>query len=65
MLNTLATEVREAVLERAGTLKRLDSDLRLHMKVYEAKVGFGIVPKPQLLSGPGNEPESEEITLGD
>jgi len=35
------SEVKDAVGERAGTMKRLDSDLRLHCKLYEAKVAAG------------------------
>lgn len=41
MLGTLVSEVKEAVGERAGTIKRLDSDIRLHTKIYEAKVAAG------------------------
>lgn len=34
-LKSLVSEVKEAVTERAGTMKRLDSDLRLHVKLLE------------------------------
>lgn len=37
----MVSEIREAVDDRSGILKRLDSDLRLHSKLYEAKVTHG------------------------
>lgn len=40
-LRRMVSEVKEAVGERAGTMKRLDSDVRLHSKLYEAKVAAG------------------------
>lgn len=40
-LHSLVSEVKEAVAERASTMKRLDSDLRLHSKLYEAGVAAG------------------------
>lgn len=41
VLSKMVSEVKEAVAERAGTMKRLDSDIRLHTKIYEAKVAAG------------------------
>lgn len=35
------TLVNNAVSDRAGTIKRLDSDLRLHSKLYEQRVAQG------------------------
>lgn len=40
-LAATVSEVRNAVTERATTMKRLDSDLRLHARIYEAKVAAG------------------------
>lgn len=40
-LKRVVLEVKEAVSERAQMMKRLDSDLRLHSKLYEAKVAAG------------------------
>lgn len=40
-LRRVVSEVKEAVGERTQTMKRLDSDLRLHSKLYEAKVLVG------------------------
>jgi hypothetical protein len=40
-LTAVVSEVRNAVTERTGTMKRLDSDLRLHARIYEAKVAAG------------------------
>lgn len=37
----MVSEIRSAVGERAATMKRLDSDIRLHTKIYEAKVAAG------------------------
>jgi hypothetical protein len=37
----LVLEVKEAVAERAQTMKRLDSDLRLHGRLYEARLVSG------------------------
>jgi len=41
ILARMVSEVKEAVAERAGTMKRLDSDIRLHTKIYEARVAAG------------------------
>lgn len=40
-LNRLVSEVREAVSDRVQMMKRLDSDVRLHQKLLEAKVAAG------------------------
>jgi len=37
VLKRIVSEVKDAVTERAQTMKRLDSDLRLHSKLYESK----------------------------
>jgi hypothetical protein len=37
----VVSEVKEAVNERAGTMKRLDSDIRLHARLYEQRVAAG------------------------
>jgi len=45
-LSFIVSEVKDAVNERQGTMKRLDSDLRLHSRIFEAKVGVGANPRP-------------------
>jgi hypothetical protein len=40
-LANVVSEVKGAVAERVSTMKRLDSDLRLHAKIYEAKIAAG------------------------
>jgi hypothetical protein len=40
-LSSVVSEIRNAVTERTTTMKRLDSDLRLHARIYEAKVAAG------------------------
>ena len=49
----VVSEVKDAVNERQGTMKRLDSDLRLHSRLFEAKVAAGAAPRP---SFPGQNP---------
>lgn len=44
-LRRAVSEVREAVGERSQTIKRLDSDLRLHARLYEARVAAGATPR--------------------
>lgn len=58
-LKRAVSEVRGAVEERTQTMKRLDSDLRLHSKLFEAKVATGALPPP------GFKPDSstEELSL--
>jgi hypothetical protein len=41
LLSKMVSEIKEAVGDRAGTIKRLDSDIRLHSKLYEARVHAG------------------------
>jgi len=50
-LSFVVSEVKDAVNERQSTMKRLDSDLRLHSRLFEAKVASGATPRP---SFPGN-----------
>lgn len=38
-------EVKKAVSRRVETMRRLDSDLRLHAGILEAKLGHGAVPR--------------------
>lgn len=45
-LKTAVSQVKEAVVDRASTMKRLDSDLRLQSKLYEQKVAAGAAPPP-------------------
>jgi len=40
-LSTMVSTVKEAVAERAATMKRLDSDIRLHARLFEAGVAGG------------------------
>lgn len=40
-VNRVVCEVREAVVGRIQNMKRLDSDIRLHQKLLEAKVASG------------------------
>lgn len=40
-LRTAVSQVKEAVADRAGTMKRLDSSLRLHSKLLESKIAAG------------------------
>ena len=58
-LRKAVSEVREAVAERASTMKRLDSDLRLHSKLYETKVSQGAIPRPTYSANP-----DDDIDLG-
>lgn len=58
ILGQLVSEVKEAIGERAGTMKRLDSDIRLHAKIFEAKVAAGATSPS---SYTGNSTEEVEI----
>jgi len=51
-------EVKETVNERMATVKRLDSDIRLHHKLYETKVASGMIGKPGLT---GIKAESQDL----
>lgn len=44
-------EAKEDVGRRAETVKRLDSDLRLHQRIIEAKITAGAMGQPDLTSG--------------
>jgi len=46
VLKMVLEEVRQAVTNQIGTLNRLNSDLRLHAKLYDIKVALGAVPRP-------------------
>jgi len=46
VLKMVLEEVRLAVSNQIGTLNRLNSDLRLHAKLYDIKVALGAVPRP-------------------
>jgi len=46
ILKMVLEEVRMAVTNQIGTLNRLNSDLRLHAKLYDTKVALGAVPRP-------------------
>lgn len=37
---------KRAIEQRADTMKRLDSDIRLHERILEAKIGVGAMPRP-------------------
>lgn len=41
LLQSMVSEVKEAVADQANVVKRIDSDLRLHSKLYEQKVAAG------------------------
>jgi len=56
-LKRAVLEVREAVGERAQTIKRLDSDLRLHARLYEAGMAAGAQPRPGFGSQGSTAPE--------
>lgn len=40
-LTFVVSAVKDAVSDRVATMKRLDSDIRLHAKIFEAKVSAG------------------------
>lgn len=46
VLKMVLEEVRIAVTNQIGTMNRLNSDLRLHAKLYDIKVALGAVPRP-------------------
>lgn len=50
-LSEVVSQVREAVGERVATLKRLDSDLRLHVRLIETKKGLGGATSPSSYRG--------------
>lgn len=56
-LATVVSEVRQAVSDRAQTMKRLDSDIRLQAKMYEQKLsaGAGGATSSTAYTGPKNE----------
>jgi hypothetical protein len=60
-LHRVVSEVKEAVAERAQTMKRLDSDIRLHAKLYETKVAAGAAGATSPTSYTGSE--SPELDL--
>jgi len=58
-LKAVVSEIKSAIGERAQTLKRLDSDLRLHSKLYETKVAAGAT-SPHAFTGA----DIEEMDIG-
>lgn len=60
-LKRVLNEVRNAVAERDGTMKRHESSLRLHAKLYETKVGSGSAPRPSFNINPGGKDREIEI----
>ena len=59
-LKRAVSEVREAVGERAAMIRRLDSDLRLHARLYEVKVAGGALPPPGFKPGSS---KGEEVSI--
>jgi len=57
-LRRMVSEVKEAVAERVQTIKRLDSDIRLHKGLIEAKVAAGA-------TSPDNSLKFDPSTEGD
>ena len=63
-LRRAVSEVKDAVAERAGLMKRLDSDLRLHSKLYDTKVAAGATPPPTFSGqGEGSLPTEQDLDL--
>jgi len=54
-LRRMVSEVKDAIGERASTFRRLDSDLRLHTKLYEARVASGATGGPGFGGSEGRE----------
>lgn len=44
----VVSEVKEAIADRQNTLRRIDSDLRLHTSLLEQRVRQGSLPTPSL-----------------
>lgn len=59
ILRTAVSSVKDAVAERASTMKRLDSDLRLQTRLLEARVAAG-ASSPY--SFPGNGTDEVDLT---
>jgi len=59
-LKEMVSEIKEAVNERAGTLKRLDSDIRLHARLYEELVKAGGAASPTSFTG--NSTQEVDLT---
>lgn len=61
-LNVVVSEVREAVVGRLQNMKRLDSDIRLHQKLLELRVGSGAT-SPNSYTG-SKSTEAGELEIG-
>jgi hypothetical protein len=59
LLKSAVSSVKDAVAERASTMKRLDSDLRLQTRLLEARIAAG-ASSPY--SFPGNGTDDIELT---
>jgi hypothetical protein len=55
-------EVREDVSRRAEMIRRLDSDLRLHQKIIEAKITAGAMGFGSLLGDPRHKGAPQDVT---
>ncbi len=59
----LVSEVKEAISQRAQDLKRLDSDLRLHSKLLDAKLAAGAAGKGTPPTRPEGGASSGELDI--
>lgn len=57
ILRSAVSSVKDAVAERASTMKRLDSDLRLQTRLLEARVAAGASSPYSFPGGNGDEVE--------
>ena len=60
--DTVLREVREDVSRRAEMVRRLDSDLRLHQKIIEAKITAGAMGFGSLLGDPKHKGAPRDVT---
>lgn len=61
-LDAVLREVREDVSRRAELIRRLDSDLRLHQKLIEAKITAGAMGFAELLGDPRHQGVPKDVT---
>lgn len=61
-LDATLREVREDVSRRAEMIRRLDSDLRLHQKIIEAKITAGAMGFGNLLGDPRHKGVPKDVT---
>ncbi len=61
-LDATLREVREDVSRRAEMIRRLDSDLRLHQKIIEAKITAGAMGFGDLLGDPRHKGAPRDVT---